>query len=295
MTRSSSWDRCVCTSFASLLLLAVTATAQQPPAAPPQVAISPSRFELDIGPQSTTESVRIMNLGDAPIEVQVSVVNWDLDEANQVRVLEPTEQSLDQWMTINPLRFTVAPREAQNVRFSIRPRVAPEPGEHRAMIYLDQILGDEPRGGVRMRFQYGVAVYGQVGERVRNGALQGIDVSADDGVLSARFDISSEGTAHCRMSGQYAIWPAGAFPGEAATGVHDSRQPAPAAVVRIGDLPSIPVLPGSRRQLVLQEQLTLAPGDYVLDINGDLSGTPVDLAAPFTVAEPATASPEVGG
>jgi len=58
---------------------------------------------------------------------------------------------------------------------------------------------------------------------------------------------------------------------------------------------TLPVLPGSRRQLVLQEQLTLAPGDYVLDINGDLSGTPVDLAAPFTVAEPATASPEVGG
>ena len=294
MTRSSSWDRCVWASLASILL-PLLAAAQGPPAAPPQVAISPSRFELDVTPQPTTESVRIMNLGDAPIEVQVSVVNWDLDESNQVRVLEPTEQSLDQWMTINPLRFTVAPREAQNVRFSIRPRVAPEPGEHRAMIYLDQILGDEPKGGVRMRFQYGVAVYGQVGQRVRTGTLHGIEVSAGDGALSARFDISSEGTAHCRMSGQYAIWPAGAFPGEAATGVYDSRQPAPAAVVRIGDLPSLPVLPGTRRQLVLQEQLTLAPGDYVLDINGDLSGTPVDLAVPFTVAEPATASPEVGG
>ncbi len=294
MTRSSSWDRCVQASLASILL-PLMAAAQGPPSAPPQVAISPSRFELDIGPQPTTESVRIMNLGDAPIEVQVSVANWDLDEANQVRVLDPTEQSLDQWMTINPLRFTVAPRETQNVRFSIRPRVAPEPGEHRAMIYLDQILGDEPRAGMRMRFQYGVAVYGQVGERLRKGTLHGIDVSAADGVLSARFDISSEGTAHVRMTGQYAIWPAEAYPGAAATGVYDSRNPPPAAVVQVGNLPSLPVLPGYRRQLVLREQLTLTPGTYVFDINGDLSGMPLDQAVPFTVAKPATPGPEVGG
>jgi hypothetical protein len=294
MTRSCSWDRFVRASLAAILL-PLLAAAQGPPAAPPQVAISPSRFELDVTPQPTTESVRIMNLGDAPIEVQVSIVNWDLDEANQVRVLEPTEQSLDQWMTINPLRFTVAPRETQNVRFSIRPRVAPEPGEHRAMIYLDQILGDEPKGGVRMRFQYGVAVYGQVGERVRQGTLHGIEVSAGDGVLSASFDISSEGTAHVRMSGQYAVWPADAFPGATATTVYDSRSPAPAAVLRVGDLPSLPVLPGYRRQLLLAEELTLPPGAYVLDVNGELSGMSLDRTIPFTVPEPSAAAPEVGG
>jgi hypothetical protein len=55
------------------------------------------------------------------------------------------------------------------------------------------------------------------------------------------------------------------------------------------------VLPGSRRQLVLQEQLDLAPGAYVLDINGDLSGMPIDRAIPFTVPEPTTPAPEVGG
>jgi hypothetical protein len=163
------------------------------------------------------------------------------------------------------------------------------------MIYLDQILGDEPRGGVRMRFQYGVAVYGQVGERVRSGTLHAVDVAADGGELAAIFDISSEGTAHCRMSGQYAVWPAGAFPGAAATAGYDSRTPAPSAVLQVGDLPSLPVLPGSRRQLVLQEVLTLAPGAYVLDINGDLSGTLIDRAIPFTVPEPATAGPEAGG
>jgi hypothetical protein len=294
MSRCTPWERCVWASLASILL-PLLAAAQGTPAAPPQVAISPSRFELDISPQPTTESVRIMNLSDTPIEVQVSVVNWDLDEANQVRVLEPTEQSLDQWMTINPLHFTVAPGETQNVRFSIRPRVAPEPAEHRAMIYLDQVLGDEPKGGVRMRFQYGVAVYGQVGERIRKGTLHGIDVRASGSQLSAVFDISSEGTAHVRMTGQYAVWPADAFPGPAATTVYDSRAPAPSVVLQVGELPPLPVLPGCRRQLVLQELLTLAPGAYVLDINGDLSGMPLDRAVPFTVPGPAGDGTGAGG
>jgi len=67
---------------------------------PAQIAVSPSRFEVEIGSKPTTEAVDVMNLGDEPVSIAVSVVTWDLDEGNQVRIVEPTEQTLDQWMVI---------------------------------------------------------------------------------------------------------------------------------------------------------------------------------------------------
>ena len=155
--------------------LALQAAAQEPSPPPPQVGISPTRFELEIGARPTLESFRVVNLGDDPLEIQISVAHWEMDENNQVTVVAPTEQSLDQWMVINPLRFTLPPRQTQAVRFSIRPRVEPEPGEHRAMIYLQQIL---PEGGgtpgIRFRFQYGVTVYGYAGEVRRLGKLHAV-------------------------------------------------------------------------------------------------------------------------
>ena len=67
--------------------LALQAAAQEP--APPQVGISPTRFELEIGARPTVESFRVMNFGEKPLEIEVSVVNWRMNERNQVEhVLE---------------------------------------------------------------------------------------------------------------------------------------------------------------------------------------------------------------
>lgn len=282
----------------SLLLLALWAPAPaalaRPPAAPPpQVAISPSRFEVEIGGAPTVESFRVINLGQDPLEVRISLANWELDDGNQVVVIAPTEQSLDQWMVVNPLRFTIPPSQAQTVRFSIRPRVRPEPGEHRAMIYLDQILPDEPAGtGIRLRFQYGVAVYGFAGDVVRAGTLHGVRAAATD-PLRFGFDVSSDGNAHVRMAGSFAIWPADLYPGSEHTGVIKAREgELPEGALEAGDLPLLPVLPGTRRELSLEPGVELAPGDYVLDLNGSLEQRRIDLAIPFRVPSD---EPEVAG
>lgn len=270
-------------------VMCAAVSAQEIPSPPPQVAISPPRFELEVGAKPTPASFRVINLGENPLEIRVSVTTWELDEQNQVVDVEPTEQSLDRWMIVNPLRFVVEGGESQNVRFSIRPRVAPEPGEHRAMIYLDQVLPENGNtDGVRMRFRYGVAVYGYVGEVLRSGTLHGIEVAASPNHLHAKLDISSLGTAHVRLKGQYAIWKAEDYPGASQTSALSlaADQPLPTGVLFSGDLPSLPVLPGSRRTLVLHRAAVLPPGSYVLDLNGDLSGTSVDQGIPFTVPEP---------
>jgi hypothetical protein len=263
------------------------ARAATPPA---QIAVSPSKFELKIGARSTTQSVTLMNLGDQPVDIDVAVANWDLDEANQVQLLEPDEQSLDQWMVINPLRFTVPGGGSQTVRFSIRPRVEPEPGEHRAMIYFNQVLPDASEHVVRVKFSVGVAVYGLVGEIERRGTLHDVDVVGGTNPPVARLDVSSDGSAHVRMAGQYAIYPASDYPGTEHTGWSPDVRPneieVPELAVSAGALPARPVLATTRREILLQSRGELPPGNYVLDLNGDLQGSAIDLAIPFTIAEP---------
>ncbi len=267
--------------------MALQASAQDSTPAPPQVGISPTRFELEIGARPTVESFRVINFGDQPLEIRISVAHWRMDERNQVAVVAPTEQSLDQWMVINPLRFTIPPGGTQAVRFSVRPRVEPEDGEHRAMIYLKQVLsedGGDGASGIRFRFQYGVTVYGYAGETRRAGELHAVTAAFGTGAVRFDFDLSSTGNAHVRMSGQYAIWPAGAYPGSERTEQITGKdaQPPP-AVLHAGDLPALPVLAGTRRIMQLQPKLELPAGSYVLDVNGTLHDEILDLAVPFTV------------
>lgn len=262
---------------------------------PAQVAVSPSRVELQIGTKPTTESLTLFNYGDRPVQIGVSVANWDLDEQNNVRVIGPNEQSLDQWLVVNPLRFSVGARGSQTVRFSIRPRVRPEPGEHRAMIYFDQILPGESTGNLQIRFRMGVAIYAHAGEIVRAGKLNAVHVVSGTNPISAKFDISSEGTSHVRLTGQYAIWPASRYPGYENTApfpaLGSAEAEIPAEVLVAGLLPAKPVLPGTRREVLLNTPAELPPGSYVLDLNGELPGEEgIDLGVPFTIPHPARVS-----
>jgi hypothetical protein len=257
---------------------------------PITIGVSPPRVEMEIGARPTTEAIRVFNFGSEPMGVSVSVVNWELDGDNRLAVLEPTEHSLDRWMVINPLRFTVEPGGFQTVRFSVRPKVEPPTGEYRAMVYFQQDPGftQAAERPVRVVGRIGVAIYGYVGEIERTGNLNRVSVDAEGALPEARFDISNTGNAHVRMLGQYSIWSADAYPGADKTneiehlGLEQGLE-LPLGMIDAGVLPGLPVLPDARRQLLMRVGSALAPGKYVLDINGDLSGEPLDLGVPFTV------------
>jgi len=264
---------------------------------PPQIAVSPSKFEINIGAKPSVESLRVFNLGVEPVTVTVNVATWDLDENSAVRIVEPSEQSLDQWLVINPLTFVVEAGQSQAVRFSIRPRVAPQTGEHRAMIYLTEQPREDANGPVTVRFQLGIAVYGYVGEVTHQGELESVEIVPDSNPVAAAFDISSVGNAHVRLRGQYAVWPADAFPGSEKTEeIPDLALPDPTIpepIFAAGFLPTTPVLASTRRTIVLQAPNQLPPGDYVLDLNARLGDVEIDQSLRFSVAPPPTPTPTV--
>lgn len=268
-------------SILVLLLLAAAA----PGAA--QIGVSPPRFEIPVDGRMSTHALRVLNLGKRPTEVSLSVANWDLDEENEVRILPPTEQSLDQWLVVNPLRFSIPPGRSQTVRFAIRPKVEPLPGEHRAMLYLEEIPADDgsEAASLRTRYRLGIAVYGLVGEVSRTGRLRGVEV--DDRRLL--LDVESLGSAHVRLDGRFAVWErtAEAPPlAELRTPADEEQSVPPAGALLAGPLPRTPVLPSTRRSLSIELPPSLAEGSYVLAVVGRLGEESFEHVLPFTLAAP---------
>ena len=255
------------------------------------IGASPSRFELELGNRPVNEALKIFNYGHEPARIQVSVNSWTLDERNEVQVTAPTEQSLDQWMIVSPMTFEVPPDSFQTVRFSIRPRVQPKPGEHRAMIYLQQqpVEGVVEGKTIDVIGRVGVAVYAYVGDVERVGELHDVEVHPDGGLQLASFDISSIGTAHVRLSGQYTIWPADLYATE--DPASESEEAAgndlvfPEGALAVGWLPPSPVLPDARRRLPLRFGEDLPAGDYVFDVRGELGGEQLRMGVPFSISD----------
>ncbi|MUH00128.1 fimbria/pilus periplasmic chaperone [Scytonema sp. UIC 10036] len=268
-----------------------------PSATAMEIGVSPPRIEVEINSKTRTQSIKIVNLSSEPVELTAHVRSWVLDENNQLQEVESKEQSLDQWIVFTPARFTIPPRRSQTVRFAIRPKVKPASGEHRAVIFLEEVPRNAgTSAAVTAIGRLGVVVYGYAGEIKRIGSLNSINVDAKPNRVTAVFDVSSTGNAHVRMKGQYAVWPAAKYPGASATkplpGIGNSQLKLPQDVLHAGDLQSLPVLAGTRRRLVLPISKKLPPGNYILDINGELSGSPIDKGIPFTVpGTAATAQP----
>ncbi|MBF2065336.1 MAG: molecular chaperone [Calothrix sp. C42_A2020_038] len=252
-----------------------------------EITVTPPRMELDMNSKkSRSNSIKITNLSDKPAEIKAYVRNWVMDEKNQLQDAPSSEQSLDQSIVFTPSRFTIPPRSTQTVRFAIRPKVKPTGGEYRAVIYLEEIAPSNASPEMLQTLgRVGVVIYGYAGEVKRIGTVNSVNVDTKSEVIKAIFDVSSQGNAHIRMNGQYSIWRAANYPGAKATQLItvNSKNKLPANVLEVGRIELPPVLPSNRRQLILPFTKKLPPGNYVLDINGDLSGMPVDKGIPFTV------------
>ncbi|MEM1180994.1 MAG: hypothetical protein AAGM22_21820 [Acidobacteriota bacterium] len=248
-----------------------------PQAAEAQIGVSPSRFEIDLDDDPRTHAVRVLNEGGRAADLTVRVVHWDLDEHNEVRIVEPTEQSLDQWLVVNPLHFSLEPGASQTVRFAIRPRVEPDPGEHRAMLFFEQQAGGGP-SGIQVMFRLGVAIYGQVGDATRTAELHDVTSSG----VGLGFDLSSLGSANARLAGEFSLRSV-------------ERSTAEDDFVLTQPLPSTPVLPGTRRTVWVPFHTSVPPGDYAVALRGHLGDDALNRDLVITVPAPFVGAPAAAG
>jgi P pilus assembly chaperone PapD len=266
--------------LALFLALAAPGVSSAEEAPPEQIGVAPSMFELNLGSKPVNESIRLFNLKKKPTTVRVEVYNWTLDEKNEVKIIPPDAQSLDQWMLINPLRFTVEPGQSQVVRFSIRPSSKPAPGEHRAIIYFVE----EPSGktvdstkALDVLFKLGVGVYAKTDPVKRTAALVNLTFDKQSSVI--RTEINNTGNIHTRLKGNYSIWKKNAFVSLANAAKYASPQNGekpPAGLVMSGQMNQTPVLPGNHRVITTQIPLPKQPGNYIIAVTGTINDQSVE-------------------
>ncbi|MCS7181511.1 MAG: fimbria/pilus periplasmic chaperone [Thermoanaerobaculum sp.] len=249
------------------------------------IAVSPPRFDILLTGPTAAESLRVVNLGETPLHLKVSVAHFGLDEENRLVSLPPTEQSADQWMVITPLEFVVEPQKSQTVRFAIRPRVKPQPGEHRAMIFLEEQPPEEKNLVMRNLARIGIGVYVNVPPVERRAQVHCVDVVWDGSQALGMLDVESLGNAHVRPAMTYILWPLHAFPGQPGTPL--TRGPegsllTPPGALRAGDVPDIPVLPGTRR-LIRFPLGALEAGEYWVELAGRVANEELAVALPLRV------------
>ena len=280
--------RCIALSLISALALGNTS------ADAIHIGVSPPKVEVEIKDKSRSKTIKIANFDKKPVEMRAYVRSWTLDKDGKLQLVKSTEQTLDRWIVFTPSRFTIPAGGTQTVRFAIRPKLEPNPGEHRAILYLEEIppQGRNNSKTVTTVGRLGVAIYAYAGEIQKVGVLNSVNVDSQGNGVKAVFDVSNKGNARVEMKGQYSIWAAANYPGAKATQpLKKSRNEPiklPQNVLHAGSLKSSPVLADTRRQLELSIKKKLPPGNYVLDINGELAGVPIDKGIPFTV--PAAAS-----
>ncbi len=259
------------------------------PAAAFTMAVSPTRFEIPLGAKPVARSLKVINRGNEPMTVSIKVGHFDLDENSKVREIAPTPESLDQWIIIRPLKFTVPAGKTRTIRFAVRPYKRPSPGEHRAMIFLEQQGShDKTRSqkSLEVRFRFGVAVYGQAGPAKHAFKVNGVKTDPTGFGL----DIKNSGNAHVRTKGRYAVWPADRFPGEStaraqllAADRKDGNIATPKSASAAGLLTGTPVLPGYRRTIRTDFGASLKPGRYRLVVDGAIAGRAIKRTTTFSV------------
>lgn len=238
----------------------------------PQLAISPSRVELQPDEVNATKSVTVLNLGAEPMQVEVSVQNWDFDENNNYRALPPTPQSLDQWLIINPVRLTIPAKGQQTVRMAIRPKARPEAGEHRAMVFFKQVRSEKAKG-VNVLFNVGVPVYAFFGDVKREATLHRMSYNAETFTLD--FDITSSGNAYVRPKGFFAVFENVDGSEQELLSKLDTKtgEVEKDAAIVSGKVSSKPVFAGERRLVSAVIPDDKLPESYALVVKVDVAGT----------------------
>jgi hypothetical protein len=253
---------------------------------PPQIAVTPSRLTLEIGSKPVGAAIRLFNLSKKPITLTASIAHFDLDDDNKIRVIAPTPQSLDQWVLFNPASFTIQPREQQVVRLSVRPKVRPEPGEHRAIMFFENVMDSGSETTVNVSFRLGVVIYGMASPVESTAVLHQAALVAEPGRLKLSLDVEGTGNAHARVAGQFSLWPAEKFPGLDDVPDFDvgAREPElPGNVAAAGLLSATPVLAGTRRSIPTFISRPPEPGPYLLALKGTLGGARIDRVIPITL------------
>ncbi|OGF55781.1 MAG: hypothetical protein A2Z21_03865 [Candidatus Fraserbacteria bacterium RBG_16_55_9] len=227
----------------------------------------PLTIVLKMGSDETQTGVFfVVNSGDDPEEITVTLADWQLELDGSIRFLDAGSltRSLAPTTEFSPVSFRLAPQQRQQVNFTVRIPPGGQPGDRWA-IFLVEGSDVEPVSGttgevqtqVGVRVRYGVKVFQSDPVAIKNGRITSLQL------LSARpldlvVTFLNTGTAALRdVTGRVEI--------------RDER----GETVRTLAMEEFTVLPDAEREVEVKgaEGDSLATGHYValviMDFGGD--------------------------
>jgi P pilus assembly chaperone PapD len=234
----------------------------------PASALLISQIEFDLAlPRGAVDTLTfsVLNNETDPLEIQISLADWDRDITGENRFYPPgtLPRSAAPWLSVSPLRFELEPNKQQEVRFSIK---VPSDiaGTYWAAIMVEaapkQTQPQPPGTTVIVRRRFAVKVLETPpGTGTKDGRIALIDVR---GLNPPNYlvEFENRGTIHApRVTGRIEL--------------RDEK----GTLLEKLDLESFPILPGAKRLLKVTSARKkgdlLPPGKYlvvaVLDYGGE--------------------------
>jgi P pilus assembly chaperone PapD len=234
----------------------------------PASALLISQIEFDLAlPRGAVDTLTfsVLNNETDPLEIQISLADWDRDITGENRFYPPgtLPRSAAPWLSVSPLRFDLEPNKQQEVRFSIK---VPSDiaGTYWAAIMVEaapkQTRPQPPGTTVIVRRRFAVKVLETPpGTGTKDGRIALIDVR---GLNPPNYlvEFENRGTIHApRVTGRIEL--------------RDEK----GTLLEKLDLESFPILPGAKRLLKVTSARKkgdlLPPGKYlvvaVLDYGGE--------------------------
>ncbi len=102
--------------------------------------VSPIRAEHQVqAGEMETNVVRVQNLGDEPLRIQVSLQDWQLERQGELRFSRPGThpRSLARWLELNPTDFQLQPGQWGEIRYTLTVPTSAAPGSYWTALLVD--------------------------------------------------------------------------------------------------------------------------------------------------------------
>lgn len=229
------------------------------------IGVGPLTLIIDAGPGGSGSGYfKVINDGQNPEDVTISLVDWTLGLDGGIQFAEPgtVDRSLAEWVEYSPATFRLEPGQIQRVDFTITVP-SERTGDHWALFFVEgsEVTPVAETTGaltttVGVKVRYGIKVFQRDPGATRVGRITGLALlSLAPLKLELTFVNAGEGVLF-RVTGRVEI--------RDATGT----------TVRTLEIEEFTVLPSGERELILEDKgECLPPGDYIalaiIDFGGD--------------------------
>jgi hypothetical protein len=225
------------------------------------LVISPIQAEHQIASgTSETNLINVRNEGKQPERIKAYLEDWQLDVKGDVTYSRAgsNPHSCSAWIQVNPTDFRLDPG-TRVVRYTITVPPGAKPGTYwTAIIFEGQpVVEGKPAGrmmGVHGRI--GVVIYETVGKPEIKATFRDFQVRPSKGKLTFHLSLANSGSGFYRLRKSRVI-------------LKNSQGQEVSQV----EVPNIPVLPGTSRELEFSQNVALPPGEYLAEAVLDVGRT----------------------